>query len=82
MCRTCDIRNDAVQKHPATPVLLDVCLITLHFKTAISTVSPAYVALNAALNDITDAAESTSHPSVFTTWYVSLTYRTLRYRKW
>jgi len=70
MCRTCDLRTDAMQTHPGAPVLLDVCLITLQFSTVLSTTSAAYVALNTVLNDITDAAESTSHPSIFTTWYV------------
>ncbi|KAF2256096.1 hypothetical protein BU26DRAFT_557572 [Trematosphaeria pertusa] len=67
-CRTCDHRNHDVHTNPSTPTLLDVCLITLCFKTALLTSSPNSTALNAVLNNITDAAESTSHPSTFTAW--------------
>jgi hypothetical protein len=55
----------------STPTLLDVCLINLAFKTPISSTQPTtapYIALNSLLNDITDAADSTSHPTTFTTW--------------
>ncbi|KAF2692215.1 hypothetical protein K458DRAFT_382043 [Lentithecium fluviatile CBS 122367] len=74
MCRTCDLRNHAVHTHSTGPALLDVCLITLHFTTPLSNAnSTLYLALNAVLNNITDAAESTSHPSIFTTWSPCLT---------
>ncbi|KAF2471746.1 uncharacterized protein BDR25DRAFT_22627 [Lindgomyces ingoldianus] len=68
-CRTCDHRNHAVNTVSLSPTLLDVCLITLSFKTPVSTFNPTpYAALNAVLNNITDAAENTSHPSRFTSW--------------
>lgn len=58
-----------MQTSPATPSLLDVCLIMLSFKTPLSAPgTAAYVSLNTLLNNITDAAESTSHPTAFTAW--------------
>ncbi|CAI6338246.1 unnamed protein product [Periconia digitata] len=67
-CRTCDHRNHALATN-TTETLLDVCLITLTFQTEIvESNRPSYVALNTMLNNITDAAESTSHPTFFTMW--------------
>lgn len=68
MCRTCDLRNAAMQTGPATSVLLNVCLITFHLKKSLESSTKAYEALNTVLNNIVDAEESTYHPSVFTTW--------------
>ncbi|KAF2662248.1 hypothetical protein K491DRAFT_700525 [Lophiostoma macrostomum CBS 122681] len=68
-CRTCDHRNHAI--HTSTPTLLDVCLISLTFRAPITsnqTSTAPYIGLNSLLNDITDAADSTSHPTTFTTW--------------
>ena len=49
--------------------LLQVCLVTLSFRSVIpSTNAAAYIALNNMLNDVTNAAESTSHPTTFTSW--------------
>lgn len=43
--------------------------MVLHFKTPVtSTNGPAYTALNGLLNNIVDAAETTSHPTAFTVW--------------
>ncbi|KAF2642255.1 hypothetical protein P280DRAFT_478397 [Massarina eburnea CBS 473.64] len=68
MCRTCDNRNHVLTVS-STPNQLDLCLITLNFKTPIRDPnSTSYVSLNTVLNNITDAAESTSHPSIFTAW--------------
>lgn len=54
---------------PSKPRILDISLVTLTFKTPISTnPSAEYVALNHVLNDITDTAESSTHPTTFTTW--------------
>ncbi|KAF2794918.1 hypothetical protein K505DRAFT_407237 [Melanomma pulvis-pyrius CBS 109.77] len=73
-CRTCDHRTRAMHTLPSTPSLLDVCLITLTFKSTFPTSTPlasstsSYTALNAVLNDITDTLEQTPHPTTFTTW--------------
>jgi hypothetical protein len=68
MCLTCDIRNNTL-KTPTGPHLLQVCIVTLNFKTPVANAhSLSYISLNAMLNNITDAAESTSHPSIFTAW--------------
>lgn len=66
-CRTCDHRNDAVHSSTAYNQL-NVCLITLTFKTSPHPSSKSYLALNTVLNNITDNAESTPHPSTFTSW--------------
>ncbi|KAF1960266.1 hypothetical protein CC80DRAFT_544715 [Byssothecium circinans] len=67
MCRTCEARNHALST--SIPNQLNVSLVTLTFKTPVDHPnSRPYVSLNTVLNNITDAAESTSHPSVFTTW--------------
>jgi hypothetical protein len=47
---------------------LDVCIITLTFKTSIAPISTAYAALNAVLNNIIDSVETTAHPTTFTSW--------------
>ncbi|KAF2185646.1 hypothetical protein K469DRAFT_726732 [Zopfia rhizophila CBS 207.26] len=72
-CRTCDHRNHDLSTPPISPTLIDVCLITLRFKSTISAFNPTiYTPLNTFLNNITDSAESTSHPSSFTSWSPSL----------
>lgn len=72
-CRTCDHRNDAVHAFTSAPSQLDVCLITLTFKSHISPNSRGYVALNTALNNIIDSEETSSHPTTFTSWSPCLT---------
>lgn len=67
-CRTCDHRNNVVFNYQSAPSLVDVCLVALIFKDEVSAHSRSYLALNAFLNDIVDAAESSSHPSTFTSW--------------
>ncbi|KAF1976039.1 hypothetical protein BU23DRAFT_578846 [Bimuria novae-zelandiae CBS 107.79] len=68
-CRTCDYREHAVQTVSSTRQPLEVCLITLDFKTPVTTTNgSAYVALNTLLNNITDAPETTSRPTTFTSW--------------
>ncbi|UPX16807.1 uncharacterized protein EKO05_0007192 [Ascochyta rabiei] len=67
-CRTCDHRNHAVRTSQSAPSLVDLCLVALTFKEDISHHTRAYAALNTFLNDIIDAADSSSHPSAFTSW--------------
>lgn len=67
-CRTCDNRNNAVHSSQSTPSLVDLCLVALTFKEDISPHTKSYAALNTLLNDIIDAADSSSHPSTFTSW--------------
>jgi hypothetical protein len=50
------------------PSLVDVCLVALTFKEDVSPHTRSYIALNTLLNDIIDAADSSSHPSAFTSW--------------
>lgn len=66
-CRTCNHRNHAVNVSQSAPSLVDVCLVALTFMDDVSH-TRSYIALNAFLNDIIDAAESSSHPSTFTSW--------------
>jgi hypothetical protein len=72
-CRTCDHRNDAVNAFPSAPSQLDVCLITLTFKSQISPETRGYIALNTVLNNIIDSEETSSHPTTFTSWSPCLT---------
>ncbi|KAF2872332.1 hypothetical protein BDV95DRAFT_593727 [Massariosphaeria phaeospora] len=68
-CRTCDHREHVMHTIPSTPTLLDVCLVTLSFKTPVVAANAGpYTALNTALNNITDAAETTPHATTFTSW--------------
>lgn len=67
-CRTCNHRNQAVCAANTTPSLVDVCLVALTFMEDISPPTKSYAALNTLLNDIIDAADSSSHPSAFTLW--------------
>lgn len=67
-CRICDHRNHAVRTSQSTPSLVDLCLVALTFKEDVSPHTKAYYALNTLLNDIIDAADSSSHPSAFTSW--------------
>lgn len=67
-CRTCNHRNQAVCASQSTPSLVNVCLVALTFKGDISLHANSYAALNTLLNDIIDAADSSSHPSKFTLW--------------
>ena len=68
-CRTCNNREHAVQTFPSARPSLEVCLVTLPFKAPVTAShTSAYVALNTLLNNITDAAETTSHPTTFTAW--------------
>lgn len=68
-CGTCDHRQHAVQDSSSTRTPLEVILIVLNFNTSIAPANAApYAALNILLNSITDAAETTSHPTTFTTW--------------
>jgi hypothetical protein len=67
-CRTCDHRNDAVNAFPSAPTQLDVCLITLTFKSPVSAQSSGHDALNTVLNNIMDSEETSSHPTTFTSW--------------
>jgi hypothetical protein len=62
--------------NPSIPSLVDVCLITLSFNSAFpssSSGSPAYSALNAVLNNITDDLLQTPHFTNFTEWSPCLT---------
>lgn len=73
-CRTCDHREHAIQTVSNTRSLLNVCLVTLEFKIAATPTHPAaHTALNTLLNNLTDAAETTSHPTTFTAWSPCLT---------
>lgn len=72
-CKTCDHRNDAVHAFPSGPTELDVCFITLTFKSPFSTYSSSGLALNAVLNNIIDSEATSSHPSTFTSWSPCLT---------
>jgi hypothetical protein len=67
-CRTCDNRNHVVSASQSTSSLVDVCLVALTFKEDVSPRTRSYAALNTLLNDIIDAADSSSHPSAFTSW--------------
>jgi hypothetical protein len=67
-CRTCDHRNDAVHAFPAAPAQLDVCLITLTFKSPVTPHTGGYNTLNTVLNNIVDSEETSSHPTTFTSW--------------
>ncbi|KAJ4994237.1 hypothetical protein SVAN01_00066 [Stagonosporopsis vannaccii] len=67
-CRTCNHRNQAVCASQTTPSLVDICLIALTFAEDILPHTKSYAALNTLLNDIIDAADSSSHPSTFTLW--------------
>ncbi|PSN68658.1 hypothetical protein BS50DRAFT_321642 [Corynespora cassiicola Philippines] len=70
-CRTCDHRNHAVNTSSnSAPILLDVCLIALSFKTPVSSFHnpKPYSGLQHLLWNIKDAADSTSHPTTFTRW--------------
>ncbi|KAF9693658.1 hypothetical protein EKO04_008516 [Ascochyta lentis] len=71
-CRTCDHRNHAVHASLSAPSLVDLCLVALTFKEDVSSHTRAYAALNTLLNDIIDAADSSSHPSAFTSWSLCL----------
>ncbi|KAF2736435.1 hypothetical protein EJ04DRAFT_511093 [Polyplosphaeria fusca] len=70
-CRTCDHRNHAAHAtRSQPPTLLDICLISITFKTPLflTFANSPHTALNTLLNNITDAAETTSRPTQFTTW--------------
>jgi hypothetical protein len=67
-CRTCDHRNDAVNAFPSAPAQLDVCLITLTFKSPVLPQTRGHDALNTVLNNIIDSEETSSHPTTFTSW--------------
>ncbi|KAF2625437.1 hypothetical protein BU25DRAFT_112278 [Macroventuria anomochaeta] len=71
-CRTCDHRNHAVYNSDSIPSLVNLCLVALTFKEDILPHTKSYTALNTLLNDIIDAAESSSHPSTFTSWSLCL----------
>lgn len=73
-CRTCDHRNHAVKTASAPASQLDVCLITLTFKAAVSQHSKSYAALNTTLNNIIDSEQTSSHPTTFTSWSPCLTH--------
>lgn len=68
-CRTCENREHAAQPSSSTRPSLEVCLIILSFRAPVAASNAyAYTALNLLLNNITDAAETTSHPTSFTAW--------------
>lgn len=67
-CRTCDNRNHAVSTSQSASSLVDVSLIALTFKEDVSPHTKSHAAMNMLLNDIIDAADSSSHPSAFTSW--------------
>lgn len=67
-CRTCKHRNHIAFSSPSNPSLIDVCVVALTFKEDVLPHTRSYVALNSLLNDIIDAADSSSHPSRFTSW--------------
>ncbi|KAH7389333.1 hypothetical protein DE146DRAFT_160347 [Phaeosphaeria sp. MPI-PUGE-AT-0046c] len=72
-CRTCDHRNHAVHAASALLSQLDVCLITLTFRSNVTTHSRSYSALNTVLNNIVDSEQTSSHPTTFTSWSPCLT---------
>jgi hypothetical protein len=67
-CRTCNDRHSAVHAFPSAPAQLDVCLVTLTFKSSISPQTRGHNALNTVLNNIIDSEETSSHPTTFTSW--------------
>lgn len=67
-CRTCDNRNDIIHASRSILSLVDVCFVALTFKEDALLHTKSYTALNTLLNDIIDAADSSSHPSAFTSW--------------
>lgn len=68
-CRICRNRDHAMHACPSSPRILDISLVTFTFKAPISTEhTAAYIAFNHVLNDIIDTAESSTHPTTFTTW--------------
>jgi hypothetical protein len=71
-CRTCDHRNHAILTSNSTPSLVDLCIVALTFTDDVLPHTKSYTALNTLLNDIIDAADSSSHPSTFTSWSPAL----------
>lgn len=67
-CGTCDHRHASVTAFPASPSQLDVCIVTLTFRTPLSADTKPYTALNTVLNNIINSVESSSHPTTFTAW--------------
>lgn len=72
-CRTCDHRNHDVQAASAPSSQLDVCLITLRFKTDVLPHTKSYSTVKTVLNNIIDSEQTSSHPTTFTSWSPCLT---------